>query len=110
MAEQTLEQELQARIFIHKVAIAGGVLMKEYIDKETQGRLINLKEQSNDTKMCVFQLINLYVSINNGVDISGNVINYNQDQINDTIRSVVRKYLINSTLEDGTPYLYRGIK
>ena len=37
MAEQTLEQELQARIFIHKVAIAGGVLMKEYIDKETQG-------------------------------------------------------------------------
>ena len=39
MAEQTLEQELQARIFIHKVAIAGGVLMKEYIDKETQGAI-----------------------------------------------------------------------
>lgn len=37
MTEQTLEQELQARIFIHKVAIAGGVLMKEYIDRETQG-------------------------------------------------------------------------
>lgn len=37
MAEQTLEQELQARIFIHKVAIAGGILMKEYIDRETQG-------------------------------------------------------------------------
>ncbi len=36
MAEQTLEQELQARIFIHKVAIAGGILMKEYIDRETQ--------------------------------------------------------------------------
>ena len=39
MAEQTLEQELQARIFIHKVAIAGGVLMKEYIDKERQGAI-----------------------------------------------------------------------
>ena len=39
MAEQTLEQELQARIFIHKVAIAGGVLMKEYIDKERQGSI-----------------------------------------------------------------------
>ena len=37
MAEQTLEQELQAIIFIHKVAIAGGILMKEYIDKERQG-------------------------------------------------------------------------
>ena len=83
---------------------------RKEIDKETQGRLINLKEQSNDTKMCVFQLINLYVSINNGVDISGNVINYNQDQINDTIRSVIRKYLINAKLKDGTPYLYRGIK
>ena len=83
---------------------------RKEIDKETQGRLINLKEQSNDTKICVFQLINLYVSINNGVDISGNVINYNQDQINDTIRSVIRKYLINATLEDGTPYLYCGIK
>ena len=83
---------------------------RKEIDKETQGRLINLKEQKNDTKMCVFQLINLYLSINNGVDISGNVINYNQDQINDTIRSVVRKCLINATLDDGTPYLYCGIK
>lgn len=82
---------------------------RKEIDKETLGRLINLSEQKQDTKMCVFQLINLYVSINNGVDISGNVINYNQDQINDAIKSVIRKYLINATLEDGTPYLYRGI-
>lgn len=35
MAENlTLEKELQARIFMHKVSIAGGVLMKEYMDKE----------------------------------------------------------------------------
>lgn len=83
---------------------------RKEIDKETQSRLINLKEQNNDTKMCVFQLINLYISINNGVEISGNVINYNQDQINDAIRSVIRKYLINAKLKDGTPYLYRGIE
>lgn len=83
---------------------------RKEIDKETLGRLINLEEQSKDTKMCVFQLINLYVSINNGVDMSGNVINYNQSQINDTIKSVVRKYLINAKLEDGTPYLYCGIE
>lgn len=37
MAEQILEQELQARIFIHKVAIIGGILKQEYINKETQG-------------------------------------------------------------------------
>jgi hypothetical protein len=38
MAENlTLEQELQTRIFIHKISITGGVLMKEYIDRERQG-------------------------------------------------------------------------
>ena len=83
---------------------------RKEIDKETLGRLINLEEQSQETKMCVFQLINLYQSINNGVDISGNVINYNREQIANTINDVIMKYLINVRLEDGTPYLYRGIR
>lgn len=40
MAEKlTLEQELQARIFMHKVSIVGGVLMKEYMEKELQGNI-----------------------------------------------------------------------
>lgn len=82
---------------------------RKEIDKETQGRLINLKVQSQDTKMCMFQLISLYQSINNGVDISGNVINYSNEQIASTISAVIRKYLINARLEDGTPYMYRGI-
>lgn len=83
---------------------------RKEIDRETLGRLINLKVQSEDTKMCMFQLISLYQSINNGVDISGNVINYSNKQIASTISAVVRKYLINAKLEDGTPYLYRGIR
>jgi hypothetical protein len=83
---------------------------RKEIDKETQGRLINLKVQSQDTKMCVFQLISLYQSINNGVDISGNVINYSNEQIAGTISAVIRKYLINARLEDGTAYMYRGIR
>ena len=82
---------------------------RKEIDKKTLGRLINLKEQTQETKMCVFQLINLYVSINNGVEISGNVINYNKDKISEMTSEIIRKYLINSTLEDGTPYLYCGI-
>ena len=82
---------------------------RKEIDKKTLGRLINLKEQTEETKMCVFQLINLYVSINNGVEISGNVINYNKDKISEMTSEIIRKYLINSTLEDGTPYLYCGI-
>lgn len=32
----TLEQELKARIFLHKTSIVGGVLMKEFIQKESQ--------------------------------------------------------------------------
>lgn len=32
--EMTLEQEFTARVFMHKTAIVGGVLMKEYIDNE----------------------------------------------------------------------------
>ena len=83
---------------------------RKEIDRETLGRLINLKEQSQDTKMCMYQLINLYVSINNGVEISGNVINYNREQIASSISAIIMKYLINSRLEDGTPYLYCGIR
>ena len=83
---------------------------RKEIDKETLGRLIKLKEQSQDTKMCMFQLINLYISINNGVEISGNVINYNREQIASSISAIIMKYLINSRLEDGTPYLYRGTR
>lgn len=83
---------------------------RKEIDKQTLGRLINLKQQTKETKMCVFQLINLYVSINNGVEISGNVINYNKEQITETINEVIKKYLANSYLEDGTPYLYRGVR
>lgn len=82
---------------------------RKEIDKKTLGRLINLKEQTIETKMCVFQLINLYMSINNGVEISGNVINYNKDEIADMTNEIIRKYLIDLTLEDGTPYLYCGI-
>ena len=82
---------------------------RKEIEKKTLGRIINLQKQTQETKMCVFQLINLYISINNGVEISGNVINYNKDKIAEMTNEIIRKYLINSTLEDGTPYLYRGI-
>lgn len=83
---------------------------RKEIDEKTFGRLINLSEKNQNVKLCVFELINLYVSINNGVDISGNVVNYQQTQINDLVKSVIKKYLINEKLEDGTPYLYCGVK
>lgn len=82
---------------------------RKEIDKRTLGRLINLKEQKQTTKMCIFQLINLFQSINNGVENSGNVVNYNKDQINKMIDDIVVKSLADDTLIDGTPYLYCGV-
>lgn len=82
---------------------------RKEIDRETQGRLINLEEQKNETKMCVFELINLKESINNGVDISGNVINYSTEHINKAVQDVIMKNLLYVRLDNGTPYLYRGI-
>ena len=83
---------------------------RKEIDKETFGRLINLEKQSKNTKICVFQLINLLISINNGVEIAENVINYDNQQIIKTKRNIIKACLINEKLEDGTPYLYRGVK
>ena len=79
------------------------------IDKRTQGRLINLKEQTQNTKLCMFNLINLLLSINNGIEINGNVINYSNQQIIDSKVEIIKKYLLNEKLEDGTPYLYLGV-
>ena len=42
--ELTLEQELTARIFLHKVAIAGGVLTREYMQENYTESEVNLPE------------------------------------------------------------------
>ena len=55
-------------------------------------------------------MINLLISINNGVEIAENVINYDNQQIIKTKRNIIKACLINEKLEDGTPYLYRGVK
>ena len=39
MENMTLEQELKARIFLHKTSIVGGILMKEFIQKESQSEI-----------------------------------------------------------------------
>lgn len=82
---------------------------RKEIDEETQGRLINLEKQIEEVKMCVWGLINLQQSINNGIDISGNVINYASKEIKKAKSNIIMKNLLNCRLEDGTPYLYRGV-
>ena len=83
--------------------------VRKEIDKQTLGRLVNLEEQREEVKMCVWELINLQISINNGVDISGNVINYTSKEIKKAKSDIIMRYLLNCRLEDGTPYLYRGV-
>lgn len=55
----TLEQELIARIFLHKVAITGGVLMKEYIDQQRYGEVnlpnLSLEEMADKYSSRVIQ-------------------------------------------------------
>ena len=82
---------------------------RKEIDKETLGRLINLDKQKEEVKMCMWELINLQISINNGVDISGNVINYTNKEIVKAKSDTIMRYLLNCKLENGTPYLYRGV-
>lgn len=82
---------------------------RKEIDENTQGRLIELQEQVQEVKMCMWQLINLQLSINNGVDISGNVINYSEREITKAKNEIIMRNLINCRLENGTPYLYRGV-
>lgn len=82
---------------------------RKEIDKETLGRLINLGKQKEEVKMCMWELINLQISINNGVDISGNVINYTIKEIKKAKSDIIMRYLLNCRLEDNTPYLYRGV-
>lgn len=83
--------------------------VRKEIDKQTLGRLINLEEQREEVKMCVWELINLQQSINNGVDISGNVVNYTNREIVKAKVDTIRRYLLDCRLEDGTPCLYRGV-
>lgn len=82
---------------------------RKEVDKQTFGRLINLEDQKQEVKLCVFELIELQLSINNGVDVSGNVINYPSEQIVKSKNDIIKRCLLNCKLEDGTPYLYRGV-
>ena len=98
---------------------------RKQIDKYTFGRLIDLKKQNQETKLCVYELINFLDSYsksqNHDKSISsestdGYSVSYSsisesalKSKINE-IQDIIKTYLINCTLEDGTPYLYRGVK
>ena len=96
---------------------------RQNVDKYTFGRLKNLKEQNQEVKLCVFKLIGLinsynsYETQNKGVsseNTDGYNISYGNPSTdftkakNDEIKGIVREYLVDCKLEDGTPYMYCG--
>ena len=98
---------------------------RQIIDKYTFGRLKELESQVIDVKLCVYKLIGIVESYNaletqkKGVsseNTDGYSISYatpTKDVIGakeSEYKDVVKTYLIDCKLEDGTPYLYCGVK
>lgn len=91
---------------------------RKVINENTQNRLINLEEQIQDVKLCVFKLINQKVKDNERKGISSESVgsySVNYDTVSTeeekkSMNDIVYYILIDCRLEDGTPYLYRGVR
>lgn len=95
------------------------------IDKYTFGRLKELDEQINEVKVCMFILIGAiksYETYENGnksiasESTDGYSVSYSQSSETllkakeDEIKGIVKTYLAECKLENGTPYLYCGVE
>lgn len=98
---------------------------RQNIDKYTFGRLKDLEEQIEETKLCTYKLIELISSYdkyeiqNKGVaseSIDGYRVSYSTPNTsftmakNSEIEDTIKTYLVDCKLEDGTPYMYCGAK
>lgn len=94
------------------------------LDRYTFGRLQDLEEQVNEVKVCDYKLIELlntysfYDNQNKSIsseNTDGYSISYAQATENvsmakmNEIKSIIKTYLAECKLEDGTPYLYVGV-
>ena len=94
------------------------------VDKYTFGRLQNLEEQIPEVKICIFKLMELidtYSSYENqdkaisSESTDGYSVSYNQATENvskakiSEIKAIIKTYLAECKLPDGTPYLYMGV-
>ena len=95
------------------------------IDKYTFGRLQDLEEQINEVKICVFELIKNLASYESYLEhdksissenTDGYSISYNNSDESvskgnlEEMKGIVRTYLAECRLDDGTPYLYLGAR
>lgn len=94
------------------------------VDKYTFGRLKKLDTQINEVKICIYKLIeniNSYSTYENqnkaisSENTDGYSVTYGQVAENvskakiNEIKSIIKTYLAECYLEDGTPYLYAGV-
>lgn len=94
------------------------------VDKYTFGRLMDLSQQIFEVKICIYKLINVlntYNSYDNqnksisSENTDGYSVSYNQvtEDVSKAkerdIRYIIQTQLAECDLEDGTPYLYRGL-
>lgn len=100
---------------------------RKNIDKYTTGKLMDLDSQINEVKVCVYMLINEINSYNNlsvsndgskvitsentdGYSVSYLTANESTLKANvERIKTIIKTYLAECRLEDGTPYLYVGV-
>lgn len=91
---------------------------RKIIDSYTFGRLKGLTRQIQEVKMCIFELINIINKQSNtsnktSENIDGYSVSYSTTtkmEDDKEIYDCVYDYLIYCRLEDGTPYLYCGVK
>lgn len=96
---------------------------RQNVDKYTFGRLKELESQNEEVKLCIYKLIGMLDSYNSqetqnkavsSENTDGYSISYQTpsksliESKNSEIQSIVKEYLVDCKLEDGTPYMYCG--
>lgn len=96
---------------------------RQEIDKYTFGRLKNSATQIDEVKLCIYKIISYLDGYNQLLSTNGAVSSENTDGYsisysktsssdaeakNSVIYDIVKTYLIDCKLDDGTPYLYCG--
>ena len=88
------------------------------VNERTHNRLKNLEYQCKEVKICMFELIDNMPPISKNKNVSSeNIDGYSVSYANKTTQEqqklydeIIRSNLMMCQLEDGTPYLYCGVK
>lgn len=93
---------------------------RKKVDERTLGRLKDLPNQIAEVKTCIYQLIesmqihekqkskNISSESTDGYSVSYGTSTSTEE--NKQYDDIIRDYLLTCKLEDGTPYLYCGVK